>query len=101
MRNKPEQQFQQAIIDLARLSGFEHIYHTWDSRNSPAGFPDLIMLKGKRMIIAEIKVGAPLSAEQYFWLLAFLKITDEVYLWTPEDWEEIEQILRSDKEGES
>ena len=94
MRNKAEQGFQQAIIELAMLSGFEHIYHTWDSRNSPAGFPDLIMLKGKRMIVVEVKVKEPLSAEQYFWLLAFRDITKEVFLWTLDDWDEIEEVLR-------
>ena len=85
-RRKPEQWFQDRVIQRARHCGFEQIYHTWDSRHSPAGFPDLILLKGKVMIVAELKdTGKQCSAEQYEWLLAFLKVTKHVYLWYPED----------------
>ena len=95
MRNKPEQEFQQRIIELARIAGFEHIYHTFDSRHSPAGFPDLILLKGGRQIVAEVKgdyKGQP-TPEQYFWLVEFSKVTKDTYFWRPEDWEEIKKVL--------
>ena len=90
-------QFQQQIIDLAKLSGYEWIYHTWNSRHSPAGFPDLVIIKEGRQIVAELKVGKDnLSAEQYFWLLEFKKVKNtEVYVWWPNDWDEIERVIRS------
>jgi len=48
------------------------------------------MLKGKKMIVAELKVGKnQLSAEQYFWLCAYGEITKNVFVWYPEDWDEI------------
>jgi len=85
-----EKEFQQQVIDLAKLRGYEFVYHTWSSKHSPTGFPDLIMLKGKKMIVAELKVGKnQLSAEQYFWLCAFGEITKNVFVWYPEDWDEI------------
>ena len=38
------------------------------------------------MIVAELKdTGKQPSPEQYFWLLAFTKVTKHVYLWHPED----------------
>lgn len=88
-------QFQQQIIDLAKLAGFEHIYFTWNSRHSPAGFPDLVIIKERRQIVAELKVGKDnLSPEQYFWLLEFKKGRHtEVYVWYPEDFDSIVTIL--------
>tara|TARA_Y100000310_G_scaffold317685_1_gene370820 strand:+ start:3253 stop:3537 length:285 start_codon:yes stop_codon:yes gene_type:complete len=89
-----EEHFQLSIIELAKLRGYEHIYHTHDSRHSPAGFPDLIMLKGGRMIVAELKMpGKQPTEEQYFWLCAFSRLTDDVYLWYPEDRNEIERVV--------
>ena len=91
-----EKQWQESIVAEARTFGYEEIYHTWDARRSPAGFPDLILLKGKRMIVVEVKkVGGQLSAEQYFWLLAFIRAGAEVYLWDPRDAEEVTRVLQN------
>ena len=88
-------QFQQQVVHLAKLAGFEQIYHTWNSRHSPAGFPDLVIIKEGRQIVAELKVGDDnLSPEQYFWLLEFAKVKNtEVYVWRPGDNDEIEQVI--------
>ena len=95
-----EREFQNTVIDLAKRCGFEFIYHTWNSRHSPAGFSDLVMLKDGRMIVAECKKkGGQLSAEQYFWLLEFLKVTDEVYLWDEDDWNEVLQVIGGERVG--
>ncbi len=91
-----EKLFQQQVIDLAKRKGFEFLYHTWRSDHSPAGFPDLILLKCGRMIVIELKVGKNnLSPEQYFWLLEFTKVTKNVFVFwdTDEDWEEIKELL--------
>ena len=89
------QEFQQRIIELAKIAGFEYIYHVWRSDNSPAGFPDLILIKEGRQIVAELKgdyKGQP-TPEQYFWLIEFLKVTPDTYFWRPEDWDEIKTVL--------
>ena len=81
-----EKEFQQRIIARAKYSGFEFVYFTWRSDHSPAGFPDLILLKDKTMIVMEIKdTGKQPSPEQYFWLVAFSKVTKHTYLIHPED----------------
>ena len=85
------------MIDYARLRGWEFIYHTWNSIHSPPGFPDLILLKEGRLVVAELKVGKNnLTAEQYFWLVEFSWNTDDVYVWwdTDEDWKEITEVLK-------
>ena len=88
-----EKQWQQTVIDLARRLGYEFIYHTWNSRHSPAGFPDLVILKD-RMIVAELKrEDGHLTPEQYFWLLAFIEVTPHVFLWKPSDFDSVVEIL--------
>jgi len=91
-----EKQFQGQVVHLAKLSGFDFVYHTWNSQHSPAGFPDLIMIKDGCLIVAELKTEkGKLSAEQYFWLLEFRKVPSaEVFLWRPSDWEELETVIR-------
>ena len=93
-KNQPHKQLRMNIEQLAKLSGFDHVYFTWDSRHSPAGFPDMILLKEGRMIVCELKAGRDnLSPEQYFWLMEFTKVTPEVYVWWPEDWDEIVEVI--------
>ncbi len=96
--NKPEQSekdFQSNVVQLAEPCGWL-VYHTFNSRRSQRGFPDLVMVHARRrlLVVAELKVNTPLSAEQYFWLMTFLMITPHVYLWHPEDMVFIEKLLR-------
>ncbi|MEW6583441.1 MAG: VRR-NUC domain-containing protein, partial [Actinomycetota bacterium] len=49
-----EAAFQDQVVDLARLRGWL-VYHTFDSRHSAAGFPDLILARGDRLVAAELK----------------------------------------------
>ena len=77
---------QAQIIEMAHELGWLH-YHTYDSRKSAEGFPDLVLVKGKRIIFAELKrqkTKATLNQEK--WLEA-LKATEkvEVFLWRPSD----------------
>jgi len=87
-----ESQFMAQIIQLAKLYEWK-IYHTHDSRKSEAGWPDLTLLKGRRLIFAELKVGAELTAEQYFWLEDLILTGNEVYLWSPDMWAEIQEVI--------
>jgi hypothetical protein len=89
-----EKEFQQTVLELAAYLGW-HCFHVFDSRRSPAGFPDLVMVRGRRVIFAELKrEGEKPTEEQQRWLEA-LAATDavETYLWRPSDWPEIEQAL--------
>ena len=95
-----EKSWQGQVIKLAKTLGYEFIYFTWNSKHSPRGFPDLIILREGRMIVAELKrEDGNLTPEQYFWLLEFMKVTDDAYLWKPSDWEGVKSVLTPTHKG--
>lgn len=63
------------------------------------GFFDLVMVRGQRIIFAELKVKRGyLSPEQREWLYALMSALapgarHEVYIWRPEDWDDIARTL--------
>ena len=60
-----------------------------------AGFPDLIMLRHNRRIMAELKAAkGRTTPEQVTWLAAAKDADFEVYIWRPKDIANIEKILR-------
>jgi hypothetical protein len=100
-----ERDFQRAVIDLARLTGWR-VHHTRPALTrrgrwltpiqGDAGFPDLVLVRAGRVIFAELKrVGGKPTAEQQAWLEALQACAGvEVYLWTPNDWEAIIDALQ-------
>lgn len=55
--------------------------------NSAKGFPDIVALRGKRLLVAELKSQTgKLRKEQPAWLDAFSEAGAEVYLWRPDHW---------------
>jgi VRR-NUC domain-containing protein len=89
-----EQGWQDTVTRAARLLGWL-VYHTYDSRRSVAGFPDLVMLRGARCIVAELKTETgQVKPDQKRWLEAFHLIPlVEVYVWRPSDWKKVEDVL--------
>lgn len=89
-----EREFQAQIVELAELHGFAW-YHTHDSRRSPAGFPDLILVKPPRFIAAELKTSSGRTRpEQKAWLELLARCPGiEVYLWRPDDFDGIARLL--------
>ncbi len=53
-RQVSERAFRQQVIDLCHYTGWRY-YFTWTSMHSPAGFPDLILVRGVELIAAELK----------------------------------------------
>lgn len=90
-----EQAFQAQVLDLARLTGWL-CYHTFDSRRSAPGFPDLVLVRPPVIIFAELKTDAgTLRPEQHGWLDALGACPGvDVFLWRPGDWKRIEEVLR-------
>jgi len=86
--------FQAEVVQLARLYGWRH-YHTYDSRGSVPGFPDLVLVRGVRLIFVELKVrGRKPRDEQEAWLGDLRATCAEVYVWYPRDMPIIASILR-------
>lgn len=87
-RELTEKQLYAFVRDCAKQAGWR-LYHTWLSKFSEAGFPDLVLLKGQRIIWAELKGphGRP-TPEQRAWLADLRSIDPagrglDVYLWKP------------------
>ncbi len=82
---------------------FTLAYHTFDSRNSQPGFPDLVLVHPRRgqIIFAELKAkGTYPTTEQRFWLSALTSATNNnpnilVVIWRPADRPEVVRILGS------
>lgn len=89
-----EKEFQKSVKSLAYALGWL-TYHTFDSRRSDVGFPDLVLVKDDRLIFAELKSEkGKLTIKQDMWLQA-LDYTDvETYVWRPSDLPAIARILR-------
>lgn len=99
-----EAAFMEQVATMARLFGWKVFHvrplrtkHGWRTavQYDGAGFPDLLMLRGGRQIVAELKRdGGKPTAEQESWLKAFGRVMGiEVYCWKPENWDEIERLL--------
>ena len=92
-----EKQLQAAVVAMARHLGWR-VYHTFDSRRSDAGFPDLVLVRGSRLVFAELKTAkGPVSDYQARWLEALGATAAEVFLWRPADWADgtVERVLRA------
>jgi hypothetical protein len=89
-----EKQFMAVVMALARENGWE-VYHTFDSRRSTAGLPDLLLIKPGRLIVAELKVGKRrVTREQEKWLQLFATVPGvRTYRWRPSDRVEIIEVL--------
>ena len=92
-----EKKFLQQVIELAKIYHWEY-YHTFDSRHSAAGFPDLILIRveGKgRIVVAECKAGkGKVTVFQEKWLQMFKECGIEAHVWRPSQWEEIVDCLK-------
>jgi hypothetical protein len=100
-----EADFQATVIDTAHLFGWR-IAHFRAARTAKgwrtpvagdgAGFPDLILVRPPRLIVAELKSRrGQVTARQQLWmdnLTAVLGI--EAHMWRPGDWTQIENTLR-------
>jgi len=91
-----ERDWQRRVVDYATWCGWLS-YHTHDSRRSEPGFPDLVLLRRDRCVVAELKsdVGKVTTAQQR-WLDAFAVVPGlEVHVWRPADcWPTVQETLR-------
>ena len=90
-----EKAFQSAVRDYARLRGWR-CYCVWDSRHSPKGWPDLVLLRPPRLVVAELKSTRGRLTQDQREALGLLAGCPgvETYLWRPRDWPEIEEVLK-------
>lgn len=99
----PERVFTAQIIQLAKAFGWRVNHQRpamtkqgWRTAISgDAGFPDLVMLRSGRAIMAELKSAkGKLTMEQEVWLEWAKNANLEAYCWRPSDIDQIEKILK-------
>jgi hypothetical protein len=98
-----EAEFTKTVIAFAKLRGWR-VLHIRPGRTSKGwrtpvqgdgvGFPDLLLLKGERIVVIELKVGKNRATpEQSAWLDAFHAAGAVARVFHPDDWERIEALL--------
>jgi len=91
-----EAQLQDAIATYARTIGWT-VAHFRPARTNQgwrtagaydaAGFPDLVLVRGPRLIFAELKShSGKVRPDQQWWLDRLETTPAEVYVWRPDDW---------------
>lgn len=72
----------------------EELKPRWRTPVTSPGFPDLFMVRGPRMVIAELKSEAGrLRPDQREWLARLELTAAEVYVWRPRDVAEVQEVL--------
>jgi hypothetical protein len=91
-----ERELQDAVMALGRYLGYR-CYHTHDSRRSEPGFPDLVLARPGRVVVAELKrETGRLTDDQQDWLERLGGAGIECHIWRPSDYLDgrIEEVLR-------
>jgi hypothetical protein len=97
MKAGSEAAFQTQVTQLAQYYSWR-VYHTHDSRRSPAGFPDLVLVRPPELIFAELKTEkGRVRPEQADWLADLEAVARtlavegvralDVCLWRPSDFD--------------
>jgi hypothetical protein len=96
-----ERQWQQLVIDFARLTGWRVAHFRpamvrsgrWATpMQGDVGFPDLILARNGEVVAAELKVKGKVTPEQQAWI-------DELggdvraCVWRPQDWPTVQLVL--------
>lgn len=93
-RSESEAEFQAAVISLA-VTWHWLAYHTFDSRRSESGFPDLTLVRAPELLIVELKSEkGRVRPDQQGWLDQLAGCGVEVHVWRPSDWPFIEDRLK-------
>lgn len=99
-----ERDFQSQVIDLARQTGWRLAHFRpgktaggrWATQMSgDVGYPDLTLVRGDRLIFAELKTTTGQTSDgQIEWLDALVQVTDvSAQLWRPGDLDYVAAFL--------
>lgn len=90
-----ERAFQGTVTDALELYGWAW-YHTHDSRRSPAGFPDIIAVRGPVMLAIELKrEDGKTSVSQYRWLDMLRATGARAYVIRPSNFDTLLTMIKS------
>lgn len=94
-----EKQFQANVVCQAKAWGWDVTYQTISQR-SPDGWPDLFMVRGEEIIVAELKTtkaklgpNNPTVAQRKKLTLLWQTGVMRVFVWTPLQQHQIDEVL--------
>lgn len=92
-----EKAFTQTVVQAFKATG-HLVYHTYDSRRSEPGFPDLTIVHPERgVVFAELKTAdGRLSRAQKTWIATLEQAGARVFVWRPDDWQTIEAVANGE-----
>lgn len=88
----PEARFMADVLALAKMYGWM-AYHTYDSRKSAKGFPDLVLVRDEVLWIELKSKDGKVTMEQQQWLKALEHAGQRCYVWRPSERDQVEDIL--------
>lgn len=90
-----EKELQADVKQIATVLGWRRSYHTFDSRRSDTGFPDLVLVRD-RVVFCELKRERGKTTDvQREWLRALRKAGAEVYVVRPRNVDAFARVLGS------
>ena len=93
-----EAAFQQLVTDLATVCGW-YWWHDEDSRRNQAGLPDLLLLRGTRLIWRELKTQqGRLRPAQVAFGERLTAAGQDWRVWRPGDWADVVATLTGEEE---
>lgn len=85
-----EAQVQQTIVDDARLLGYL-VYHTYDSRRSEPGFPDLWIVGYGHLLVLELKTArGKVTDAQQRWISQLVAAGVDARIYRTQEWRTLE-----------
>ena len=90
--NISEKQFQYHVIEYAKNKGWK-VYHTYDSRRSEPGFPDLVLVRNVTLFRELKSERGKLTPAQMEWGNALRNAGDDFKVWRPSMIKEIYKEL--------
>lgn len=89
-----EKDWQAQVVELAQLYRWR-VYHTYDSRRSHEGWPDLILARPPELLAVELKTDTGrLRPAQREWLDTLTACHVEIAVWRPRDFEAVHSRLK-------
>jgi len=97
-----EAQFQESVVRLATLAGWRTMHvrrsvergNQWRTTTSINGWPDLVLWRSGAILFVELKSETGrLSRQQRDVLESLAEAGQDVRIWRPSDWPEIEMTL--------
>lgn len=89
-----EKDWQRTVTDLAKQLGWI-VYHTFNSRRSTHGFPDLVLVRDRVVYLELKREKTRPTPDQVEWLRRLVAAGAEAYIARPRDLERLAEILAS------